>query len=155
MKLVNKMQRDKDFLKLTTVLFRTMQHVEAVIKQDIQSYQLNTSEFGALELLYNRGAQPMQSIASRTLMANSSMTYVIDKLESRKLIYRKQDEKDKRVMIVDLTDEGRTFFECIFEHHIIALKNLYGHLTDEELTLLIQTLKKVGYKAKELQGEKS
>ena len=154
MKLVISMQRDKDYLKLTTVLFRTMQHVESVIKQDIQSYQLNTSEFGTLELLYNRGSQPMQSIASRLLMANSSMTYTIDKLESKKLILRKQDETDRRVMMVELTLEGKNFFEVIFKHHVEALTEMYGHLSDDELKILIQTLKKVGYKAKEIQGGK-
>jgi MarR family 2-MHQ and catechol resistance regulon transcriptional repressor len=149
------MQREKDYLKLTTVLFRTMQHVESVIKKDIQSYQLNTSEFGTLELLYHRGAQPMQSIASRLLMANSSMTYVIDKLEAKDMIQRRQDESDKRVIMVELTKAGHDFFEGIFKHHIEALSSMYGHLTQEELLLLIQTLKKVGYRAKELQGEKS
>ena len=87
MKLVNDMKHKDEYLKLTTVLFRTMQNVESVIRSDIQSYQLNTSEFGTLELLYHRGAQPMQSMASRLLMANSSMTYVIDKLKKEDLLF--------------------------------------------------------------------
>ncbi|HOI85673.1 MAG TPA: MarR family transcriptional regulator [Acholeplasmataceae bacterium] len=146
------MKHKKEYLKLTTVLFRTMQHVESVIKKDIQSYDLNTTEFGALELLYNRGAQPMQSMASRLLMANSSMTYVIDKLESKNMIYRTQDNVDKRVMMVDLTPEGRAFFDGIFPNHVMKLAEMYQQLSEDELRLLIEMLKKVGYQAKELQG---
>lgn len=146
------MQHKEDYLKLTTVLFRTMQNVEAVIKNDILSYQLNTSEFGTLELLYNRGRQPMQSMASRLLMANSSMTYVIDKLEKKEMIVRKQDEIDKRIVMVELTEKGRNFFDSIFPHHVETLKKIYHDLNEEELKFLIKTLKKVGFKAKELHG---
>lgn len=149
------MKHKKEYLKLTTVLFRTMQHVESVIKKDIQSYHLNTTEFGALELLYNRGAQPMQSMASRLLMANSSMTYVIDRLEAKNMIYRTQDPDDKRIIMVDLTEQGRLFFDSIFPHHVQTLANMYQQLSEDELRLLIDMLKKVGYQAKELQGGSS
>ncbi len=142
------MSRENDYLKLTTVLFRAMQSVENVIKKDILSYNLNTSEFGTLELLYNRGKQPMQSIASRMLMANSSMTYVMDKLEQRHMIYRSPGEEDKRVIMVDLTEEGRTFFASIFQHHIDTLSSLFEILDEEELPKMIDLLKKVGYHAK-------
>ncbi len=144
------MNNEKSLLKLTTVLFRAMQNVDKVIKKDILSYKLNTSEFGTLELLYNRGVQPMQSIASRLLMANSSMTYVIDRLEEKQMIRRFQDENDKRMMMVDLTPKGRAFFDQIFPKHVETLRIMYQDLSDEELLILIELLKKVGYKAKEI-----
>lgn len=148
------MSREKDYLKLTTVLFRAMQSVENVIKKDILSYNLNTSEFGTLELLYNRGKQPMQSIASRMLMANSSMTYVMDKLEQRQMILRTPGEEDKRVMMVELTEEGKTFFKSIFEHHVDTLASVFEVLDEEELPKMIELLKKVGYHAKTVSEHK-
>lgn len=148
------MKHEKEYLKLTTVLFRTMQNVEAVIKRDIKSHHLNTSEFGTLELLYNRGPQPMQSMASRLLMANSSMTYVIDQLEQKGWITRCQDEVDKRVMVVGLTEQGKTFFDNIFPKHVETLSTIYETLNEDELTALINILKKVGYQAKDLREKK-
>lgn len=148
------MSREKNNLKLTTVLFRSMQNVSAVIKQDITSYDLNTSEFGTLELLYNRGAQPIQSVANRMLMANSSMTYVIDKLEQKGFITRTLDDVDKRVTMVDLTEVGKAFFDGIFPHHKDTLSNMYQDLTDEEIETLIEMLKKVGYQAMGMKGTK-
>ncbi len=148
------MKNEKDYLKLTTVLFRTMQHVESVIKKDIKSHQLNTSEFGTLELLYNRGAQPMQSMASRLLMAPSSLTYVIDQLEIKGMIKRTQDEQDKRIILVEMTEKGRTFFDNIFPKHVETLIHMYDQLTEDELMLVISSLKKIGYRAKEIKGDK-
>lgn len=147
------MNHEKEYLKLTTVLFKTIQNVESVIKNDIQSHQLNTSEFSVLELLFNRGPQPMQMIASRMLMANSSMTYVIDKLEQKGFIRRIQQEQDKRVTMVELTELGTNFFSNIFPKHVETLSKMYEHLTEYELLQLIDTLKKVGYRAKEVLGE--
>jgi hypothetical protein len=57
------MSEDQDILKLTTILFRTFNNVEKVIKNDIKGYQLNATEFGTLELLYNRGNSPFSRSA--------------------------------------------------------------------------------------------
>jgi MarR family transcriptional regulator, 2-MHQ and catechol-resistance regulon repressor len=144
------MEQNSLYLKLTTVIFKTMQHMEKVIQDDIKSYGLNTTEFGALELLYNRGRQPMQSISNRMLMPSSSLTYVIDKLESRKFITREISPKDKRVTMIELTKEGISFFDQIFPSHIEKLKVIYSKLSEEELKLLIDSIKKVGYQAMEI-----
>jgi len=147
------MKENKAQLKLTTVLFRSLQHVSLVLKNDIQSYQLNTTEFGTLELLYNRGRQPIQSIASKLLMANSSMTYVIDKLSHRGFISKTADATDKRMTMIELTQEGRHFFDAIFPKHIETLAHMYQGLSDQEVEMLISLLKKVGYQAMSMHGQ--
>ncbi|MBE0701392.1 MAG: MarR family transcriptional regulator, partial [Acholeplasmataceae bacterium] len=68
------MSRIEENLKLTTVLFRAIHGIERLLRNDIQSYGLNTTEFGVLELLYHQGEQPIQGICQKLLMANSSMT---------------------------------------------------------------------------------
>lgn len=147
------MKENRSHLKLTTVLFRTLQHVSLVLKNDIQSYQLNTTEFGTLELLYNRGRQPIQSIASKLLMANSSMTYVIDKLEKRNFITKTNDDIDKRMTMIELTTEGKAFFDSIFPKHIQTLAEMFDGLSEQEVELLIELLKKVGYQAMAMHGD--
>lgn len=149
------MNDEKDILKLTTVLFRTMNNVEAVIKKDIKGYQLNATEFGTLELLFNRGKQPIQSICNRLLMANSSMTYTIDKLEERGFLTRVSDEQDRRNTLIDLSPQGKVFFDSIFPHHVETLQAMYQNLTQEEIKTLIESLKKIGYEAMRLHEVKS
>ncbi len=144
----------ESYLKLTTILLRTNQHVSDVIKHDIESNQLNTTEFGALEVLYHKGKQPIKSVGEKMLMANSSMTYVVDKLVKRGFISKEQDERDRRNTLIDLTSEGKQFFNSIFDHHIETLTSIYDILTQNETDELIKLLKKVGYRAKEIQGGK-
>jgi len=142
------------YLKLTTVIFKTMNNLQKVIQNDIKSYGLNTTEFSALELLYNKGSQPIQSMCNRMLMANSSLTYVIDKLEKKDFVKRRINVDDKRENMVELTKHGLDFFDKIFPSHILKLSEIYSELSEEELKLLISLIKKVGYKAMEL-GELS
>jgi len=144
----------ESYLKLTTILLRTNQHVSDVIKHDISSYQLNTTEFGTLEVLYHKGKQPIKSVGQKMLMANSSMTYVVDKLVKRGFISKELDESDRRNTLIDLTNEGKLFFSSIFDHHIQTLASIYDILTQNETDELIKLLKKIGYKAKEIQGGK-
>ncbi len=142
------MNREANNLKLTAVLFRAMQSVEKVIQKDIMSYDINTSEFSALELLYHRGPQPMRSIAERMLLANSSTTYTIDKLVEKAWIKRTRDAQDRRQVMVELTPMGRAFFQTIFKQHQALLSSLYSTLSDQEIDSLITLLKKLGYYAK-------
>ena len=141
-------------LKLTTILFRTFQHVQSVIKQDIESYDLNIAEFGTLEVLYHKGELPIQAIGQKVLMANSSMTYVIEKLIEKKWITKMQNPQDRRNMLITLSDQGKIFFEEIFTKHQQTLKDIYDILQENEVDTLMLLLKKLGYHAQTIGGEK-
>lgn len=146
------MREDQDYLKLTTILFRAMQNVEHVLKKDIQTYDLNPTEFGTLELLYHKGKQPIQAICDRLLMANSSLTYVVNQLEKKEFIKRVSNKKDKRMTLIELTLKGKDFFESIFETHVVTIKEIFSSLEDHEVVPLMAMLKKIGYKAFEMNG---
>jgi len=88
-------------------------------------------------------------------MANSSMTYTIDKLEERGLITRVVDEQDRRNTLIDLSVEGKTFFDSIFPNHVDTLQSMYQKLTNEEIKTLIESLKKIGYEAMHILEVKS
>ncbi|MFA6692950.1 MAG: MarR family transcriptional regulator, partial [Acholeplasmataceae bacterium] len=104
-------------LKLTAVLFRAMQHIERNIASDIESNNLNTTEFGTLEMLYHKGPRAIQMISKRLLMANSSMTYTIDKLEKKGFVKRTKDQNDRRNTEIALTNLGREYIEFILPKH--------------------------------------
>jgi MarR family transcriptional regulator, 2-MHQ and catechol-resistance regulon repressor len=141
------MKRKQKVLKLTTVLFRLNQYLQDSVKKDILSYDINVTEFGTLEVLYHKGALPIQTVCDKMLMANSSMTYVVDKMVKRGFIEKMANQVDRRVTKVALTEEGRSFFESIFPKHIEQLKFLYQDLNEDEIDTLMLLAKKVGKRA--------
>ncbi|MEC2057386.1 MarR family transcriptional regulator [Peribacillus psychrosaccharolyticus] len=50
---------------------------------------MNPKEFAVLELLYQRGNQPIQMIGKKVFISSSSLTYVADSLNRRNLLFVK------------------------------------------------------------------
>lgn len=137
------MDRTQISLNTFVGLNRTLDHLMKIVKTDVQRYGLNVTEFAVMELLYNKGDQPIQRIGNRVLIASSSITYVVDKLEEKGCVVRQRNEKDKRVTNASLTDKGRSMMDEIFPDHASTLESTFSVLTDEEITVLQTALKKL------------
>src|SRR5699024_8685352 len=124
--------------------------VSNMLKKDMQSYGLNPTEFTVMEVLYSKGEQPIQMIGNKVLLASSSITYVIDQLENKDFVERNVIEKDRRVILVSLTDKSEEMIEDMLTQHSNVISDLFGDLTDAELVQIRETLKKVGFKAVDL-----
>ncbi len=140
---MNKVDRTQISLNTFVGLNRTLDHLMKIVKTDVQRYGLNVTEFAVMELLYNKGDQPIQRIGNRVLIASSSITYVVDKLEEKGCVVRQRNEKDKRVTNASLTDKGLSMMDEIFPDHASTLESTFSVLTDEEITVLQTALKKL------------
>lgn len=76
-------QSQTDSLKLFTVMTKALQSVRIKAIADIKKHGFNPTEFAVLELLYSKDEQPVQKIGEKVLIASSSITYVVDKLEKK------------------------------------------------------------------------
>lgn|SRR5690625_3321768 len=131
-------------LKLFVVLSRALESVKKQVEKDIKNYGLNLTEFGVLELLYHKGEQPIQLIGKKVLLASSSITYVVDKLEGKKFLKRVACPKDRRVIYASLTEDGKKLMDQIFPKHEEAMTTIFSNLTKEEKERAIHLLKKIG-----------
>lgn len=61
--------------------------------------------------LWRQDGVNQQLIADITLRDKSAMTYLVDNLIKRKMITRKEDERDRRNKLIFLTPEGRQLQE--------------------------------------------
>jgi MarR family 2-MHQ and catechol resistance regulon transcriptional repressor len=137
-------------LKLFVVMSRAMQSVMKRVEEDIKRYGLNPTEFAVLELLFNKGDQPIQKIGEKVLLASSSITYVVDKLEKKGYISRKPCPKDRRVTYAAITEEGTALMSDIFPKHRQAIEDIFSSLDQNEKEVMIDQLKKLGFHAEEL-----
>lgn len=141
------MSKENEALRVLTILLRASGSVTNMLKKDMRSYGLNPTEFTVLELLYNKGEQPIQVIGNKVLLASSSITYVIDQLEKKKLVERKVSPSDRRVSLVTLTKEGQGLMDEIFPKHSEIINTLFNDLSEDQLHNLGAALKLVGFKA--------
>lgn len=141
------MKQNNRNLKAFTVLFRAYQTIQDATRRDLLQFDLNQTEFSVLEFLYHHGEQPVQMIGKKILIASSSITYVIDKLEQKGYVYRKACPRDRRVTYVLLTLEGQVLMEEIFPKHEQKINEIFEVLEAQQLDNMILSLKKVGKNA--------
>jgi len=139
------MKKEKELsLKLFVVMSRAIEAVEKAVTKDIKRYGLNLTEFGVLEFLYHKGEQPIQIIGKKVLLASSSITYVVDKLEQKELLTRVACPKDRRVTYAQLTEKGSELMDEIFPLHKEAMAHIFSSLSNKEKEEAIRLMKEVG-----------
>ncbi len=141
------MKEENRYLKAFTIMFRAYQSVQDATKKDLLQYDLNQTEFGVLDFLYHNGEQPIQVIGKKILVASSSITYVIDKLEQKDYVCRRACANDRRVTYAVLTDEGQVLMDRIFPLHEQKINEIFQILDQQELEIMNMALKKVGLNA--------
>ncbi len=137
-------------LKLFVVLTRALQSVKVRVEDDIRKSDLNPTEFAVLEMIYSKGDQPIQKIGEKVLIASSSITYVVDKLEKKQLLKRVPCPKDRRVTHASITAEGKKLMDTLFPAHKAAIRDIFKGLTIEEKEHMIEQLKKLGMYARDM-----
>ena len=137
-------------LNAVSVILRASQSIQEVIRKDAAGYELNPTEFAVLELLYQKGDQPIQAIGRKALISSSSITYVVDKLEQKKYVVRKACPEDRRVTYASLSNLGKEFVNQIFPQHEKKLEQIFDKLTEEDIDKTVDLLKQIEQHAKKL-----
>lgn len=127
-------------LKLVIASARSYNALFSKIEKQVQDEGLNLSEFGVLEMLLNKGEQPVQKIAEKILVTSGTITYVIDKLQKKELVYRKKCEKDRRIFYICLTPKGEALISDVFQKHRKFLEDLFSGLDDKFKKELVTNL---------------
>jgi MarR family 2-MHQ and catechol resistance regulon transcriptional repressor len=132
------------------VLAKAFRAMKRHAERSLEGIEMNLSDFAILELLLNRGPQPVNTIGQRINLTSGSVTTAVDRLETRALVKRSNDPKDRRTRIVSLTPEGKKCISRIFGHHKEALDRAAQGLSKSERETLIALMKKLGRYADEI-----
>jgi DNA-binding MarR family transcriptional regulator len=93
----------------------------------------------------------MNELAERILYSKSGFTRVVDRLEDAGLVRRVRPEKDRRSILLVLTDQGRKTLEQARRHHRHAIEQHFSrHLSDSDIKALTRALEKVSTHARPL-----
>jgi MarR family 2-MHQ and catechol resistance regulon transcriptional repressor len=119
----------------------------------IEQGSLCESDFRVLEVLLHKGPLPVNTIGSKVDLTPGSISVAVDRLHSKGLVSRCEDEGDRRVRNVALTGKGKQLIGPVFRDHAEAMKELFSVLNPEELAAFEAALKRVGLHAEALNNE--
>lgn len=137
-------------LRLWVILTRAQAAIEAHARADISRHGLTLGEFGILEALYHKGPLLLGEVQKKILVSSGGITYLVDRLEERGLVERRDCPTDRRARYAALTPEGEALISRIFPDHVRALEAALSGLDLEEKRAAIPLLRKLGLHAAEL-----
>jgi MarR family 2-MHQ and catechol resistance regulon transcriptional repressor len=125
-------------------MWKAAHAIEQNATRSLSALGLGRSDFAVLEVLLHKGPQPVNIIGKKVLLTSGSITAAVDRLESRKLIRRTSNPKDRRSRFVQLTKTGRHLIGRAFQKHALDLEETMAVLRSGERAELVRLLKKVG-----------
>lgn len=137
------MSRKAESLKTYIALKRSINEIESKTRKYVGNFGLNLNEFAVLEILYHKGKRTTQQIKEGILIANSSTTYIVDKLCVKGLVKREFAPEDRRVINVEITESGRKLMDELFPAHAEQLTANFDKLSEYDITEIRQLLKKM------------
>jgi DNA-binding MarR family transcriptional regulator len=108
-------------------------------------YGLSRGKFTLLMQLYladEKGLTPSEC-AQRADVTKATITGLLDGLERDGLVRRFPDLADRRMLRLQLTDQGRELLSQMLPDHFCRTTDLMANLTDSEKKTLIKLLNKV------------
>jgi len=114
----------------------------------IQAYQpwfaklgITYTQYLVLMVLWEQDAQPLNAISHRLYLESNTLTPLIKRMETMKLVVRKKNKDDARQTIVALTERGKALQEQAAEiPDCMSQYLLEKGLTEEEFQAIIPTL---------------
>jgi DNA-binding MarR family transcriptional regulator len=87
------------------------------------------------------GPLPMSRLAEGLDVSVASATGIIDRMEGRKLVERRSDRDDRRVVVVHPTRRGSRVFEALAKGRRARLVPILERMTDDEIASFLVGLR--------------
>jgi len=131
-------------MSAVTNIMRVQQILQATVDDRLKPHGLSFARYEALVLLSfsQRGSLPMRMMGERLQLHPTSITNIVDRLESDGLARRLPHPSDRRTTLVELTDAGRERLTAATDAVMTAEFGFVG-LDNHELEQLSVLLTKV------------
>ena len=111
----------------------------------LKQYGLSIQQFKVLRSLRDLKGEPanLQTLQAEMVSKNSNTTRLVEKLRLKGLITRVQNEENRRKVEIRITDDGLGLLSEIDIIHNEFENDIVENLTEKELALLNDLLKKI------------
>jgi DNA-binding MarR family transcriptional regulator len=113
------------------------------LEAELEKSGLTPPQFYVLATIGYAGGLPFGEIGAKMMVTVSNLTGIVDRLEEKKVVVRKRDENDRRVVHVVLTDKGAKLYKStipLFEKSIAEIFSNLEKPQQKELSVLLRKL---------------
>ena len=85
----------------------------------------------------------MSTVAAKLMVTVGTLTTAVNSLVKKSYINRVRSEKDRRIVLLSLTEKGRKAYDHHRRFHEEMIKAVMTNLSEEEANVLVKALKNV------------
>lgn len=115
---------------------RVRGHIRGVA---VSQFNITVEQFHMLRHI-RRGLCSVSELAVEQNSSRPAVSQAVDVLVVRGLVTRTQDTRDRRHVHLDLTPDGNTLLDAVFDDTRRWMKTLFTGLSDVELQTIIDTM---------------
>ena len=119
-------------------LIRVHQKVGRALTEHLRGWDLSLAQFDVLAHVGVSGGISQQELADALLVSKGNVCQLLDKMEGRGLIVRRQEGRTNRL---SLTEEGRRLFEEVVPAHEAVIADRFSVLSGGEQARLYELLR--------------
>jgi MarR family transcriptional regulator, 2-MHQ and catechol-resistance regulon repressor len=134
-------------LKVWVVLSRAHNSITERLQESVAAHGLTLTEFAILEVLYHKGPLLLGEVQKRILVSSGGITYLVDRLERKELVERRECPGDRRARYAALTEAGEAVISRVFPAHAACIEALMSPLQEAEQRALVEALRTLGLAA--------
>ena len=109
----------------------------------LQQFELSESRLIILVLLQEYQELSLQEIAKHLGITKASTTTLISSLFNKKLISKRNDQKDKRITLVSLTSAGTDLLTETLKQHSLWIEKITNNLSDNDVAIFKKVLSQI------------
>lgn len=113
------------------------------LEDDLAKVGITPPQFYVLATIGYAGGLPFGEIGAKMMVTVSNLTGIVDRLEEKKLVVRKRDERDRRVVHVILTEKGAKLYKSTLPQFEQSIAEIFAKLDgaqQKELSALLRRL---------------
>jgi DNA-binding MarR family transcriptional regulator len=132
-------------------LLRTADTVWNASRVFFERWDLSPSQFNVLNLLHlNPGGLSQTDLSRQLIMHRSNLTGLVDRLEKRGLVARREVAADRRAYSVVLTTAGAMLLRDILPRYYQEAARVWGRLSARRAAELVANLQQVAENAQRI-----
>ncbi len=130
-------------VELIQELHQAVQAVRSRLARARIGDRLTVTQFDTLAALLRQGPLSQRDLGTELSRTGGNVTMVVGNLDKRGLVVRQRLKTDKRVVTVELTEEGRRLIEAVLPIHVQAMVAEAGRLSPSEQDVLVKICRKL------------
>ncbi|PWJ85984.1 DNA-binding MarR family transcriptional regulator [Pseudaminobacter salicylatoxidans] len=122
---------------------RACHSMERALASALAPLELKPAQLDVLMNLYRHPGMSQHDLARKLLVGRSNITMLLPQLESRDLLRREGDCKDKRILRLSLTAAGEALLMEALKVHMSLIEKVMGHSTPAECNMIGDHMRRV------------